>query len=64
MIVTPRRTFDFCFNTGWSWKKNREYLFVQWESKYSENAYKLLLNKDEINNNKSNKWAYKGDDPW
>ena len=30
----------------------------------SENAYKLLLNKDEINNNKSNKWAYKGDDPW
>lgn len=25
----------------------------------SENAYKLLLNKDEINNNKSNKWAYK-----
>ena len=24
----------------------------------------MLLNKDEINNNKSNKWAYKGDDPW
>lgn len=30
----------------------------------SESPYKLLLSKDEIKNNKSNKWCYKGDDPW
>lgn len=30
----------------------------------SESAYKLLLSKDEIKNNKSNKWCYKGDNPW
>ncbi|WP_455584187.1 discoidin domain-containing protein [Bacteroides sp.] len=30
----------------------------------SESVYNLLLSEDEINNNKSNKWAYNGDNPW
>lgn len=29
-----------------------------------EHAYKLLLSADKIQNNKSNKWAYKGNDGW